>query len=141
MKEYWRIASKEMKNVRSLTGAALLAALSPVLGMMTITVNQYLEIGFTSLIHAMTGYLYGPVVACLTGGLADIIKFIIKPTGPFFPGFTLNEMILGFVYGLIFYKKEIKLPKVIGARMIVTFGINLVLTPLWLSIMYGNAYK
>ena len=76
-----------------------------------------------------------------TGGIADIIKFIIKPTGPFFPGFTLNEMILGFVYGLIFYKKEIKLPKVIGARMIVTFGINLVLTPLWLSIMYGNAYK
>ena len=79
MREYWREAAKEMKNVRSLTGAAFLAALSPVLGMMTINVNQYMQIGFTSLIHAMTGFLYGPVVACCVGGISDIIKFLIKP--------------------------------------------------------------
>ena len=141
MKEYWKNATKEVKNVRSITGAALLAAMSPVLGMLTINVNQYLQIGFTSLIHAMTGYLYGPVLACLTGGVADIIKYIIKPTGAFFPGFTLNEMIVGFVYGLFFYKRKITLPKTVAARMIMTFGINLTLTPIWLAIMYGNAFK
>ena len=36
---------------------------------------------------------------------------------------------------------NLDLPKTVGARLIVTIGINLTLTPLWLSIMYGNAYK
>lgn len=141
MKEYWQKASKEMRNVRSLTGAALLAALSPVLDLLTITVNQFLEISFTSLTHAMTGFLYGPVVAAVAGGMADIIKYLLKPTGAFFPGFTLNEILTGFIYGIIFYKKDVKLSRVIIARLVVTVGINLTLTPLWLSFMYGNAYK
>ncbi len=141
MKEYWRSAAKELKNVRSITGASLLMALGPVLSMMTIQVNQHMQIGFTSLVHAMTGYLYGPALAAVAGGAADILKYIIKPTGRFFPGFTLNEILVGFVYGCFFYKKEITWKKTIVARMIMTFGINLTLTPLWLSIMYGNAFK
>ncbi|MBQ8604492.1 MAG: folate family ECF transporter S component [Oscillospiraceae bacterium] len=141
MKEYWHKAVKEMHNVRSLTGAALLAALSPVLDLLTITVNQFLEISFTSLTHAMTGFLYGPVVGRTAGGLADIIKYLLKPTGAFFPGFTLNEILTGVIYGVMFYKKEVKFSRVIIARLIVTVGINLTLTPLWLSMMYGNAYK
>lgn len=141
MKEYWKQAAKEVKNIRSLTGAALLGALSPVLDLLTITINQFLKISFTSLTHAMCGYLYGPVMACFAGGVVDILKYIIKPTGPFFPGFTINEMLVGLIYGLFFYKKEIKLSKVIAARIIVTVGINLILTPLWLSILYGKAFQ
>ena len=77
----------------------------------------------------------------MSGGIADIIKYLLKPDGAFFPGFTLNEMLVGFIYGLFFYCRKIDLPKTVGARLIVTIGINLTLTPLWLSIMYGNAYK
>lgn len=141
MKLYWKDAFGELKKTSSITGAAFLASLSPVLGMFTIVVNKFLQIGFTSLVHAMTGYLYGPIMACVAGGLADLIKYLIRPTGPFFPGFTLNEMLVGFIYGAFFYKKEITLPRVIGARLVITFGINLILTPLWLAILYGNAYK
>ncbi len=141
MKEYWKQAMKETKKIRSLTGAALLAAMGPVMDMLTININQYLEISFTSLIHAITGYLYGPVLAAFTGGIADIVKYIFKPTGFFFPGFTLNEILVGFVYGIIFYKKQVTLPRSITARLVMTLGINLTLTPLWLSIMYGEAFK
>ena len=73
--------------------------------------------------------------------LADIIKYLLKPTGAFFPGFTLNEILTGLIYGIIFYRKDVKLSRVIIARIVVTVGINLTLTPLWLSFMYGNAYK
>lgn len=141
MKEYWRKAAKELKSVRSITGAALFAAMSPILALFTIQVNQFMTIGFTSLTHAMTGYFFGPLVAAMSGGIADVIKYILKPNGAFFPGFTLNEILVGFIYGLFFYGRKIDLPKTIGARLIVTIGINLTLTPLWLSIMYGNAYK
>ena len=141
MKEYWKSAARELRSVRSITGAALFAAMSPILALCTIQVNQFLQIGFTSLTHAMTGYFFGPLVACMSGGIADIIKYMLKPNGPFFPGFTINEMLVGFIYGLFFYKRKITLPKCITARFIVTVGINLTLTPLWLSFLYGNAFK
>ncbi|MBQ6850002.1 MAG: folate family ECF transporter S component [Oscillospiraceae bacterium] len=141
MKEYWKNAAKELKSVRAITGAALFAAMSPILALCTIQVNQFLQIGFTSLTHAMTGYFFGPLVACMSGGIADIIKYMLKPNGPFFPGFTINEMLVGFIYGMFFYKRKITLPKCITARFIVTVGINLTLTPLWLSFLYGNAFK
>lgn len=141
MKEYFKQAAREMKKTSSLTGAAIIEAMGPVLDLFTIVVNDFLQISFTSLTHAMTGYLYGPVVGCMAGGVADIIKYLIKPTGTFFPGFTLNEMLSGFIYGCFFYKKEIKLHRVITARICVVVTINLILIPLWLSIMYGNAYK
>ncbi len=60
MKEYWRKAAKELKSVRAITGAALFAAMSPILALFTIQVNQFMTIGFTSLTHAMTGYFFGP---------------------------------------------------------------------------------
>ena len=141
MKEYWKSAAKELKSVRSITGAAIFAAMSPILALFTIQVNQFLSIGFTSLTHAMTGYFFGPLVAAMSGGIADVIKYLLKPDGPFFPGFTLNEILVGFIYGLFFYKRKITLPKCISARLIVTVGINLTLTPLWLAMLYGNAYK
>ncbi len=140
LKTYWKSAAAEVKNIRSLTGAALVSAMGPILAMMTIIVNQYLQIGFSSLVHAVNGMMFGPVLAGLAGGVADIIKYIIKPTGPFFPGFTLNEILTGVIYGLFFYKRDIKLRDIIIARLLVTVGINLLLTPLWLSIMYGNAF-
>ena len=141
MKEYWKSAARELRSVRSITGAALFAAMSPILALCTIQVNQFLQIGFTSLTHAITGYFFGPLVACMSGGIADIIKYMLKPNGPFFPGFTINEMLVGFIYGLFFYKRKITLPRCITARFIVTVGINLTLTPLWLSFLYGNAFK
>ena len=42
MKEYLKNASKEMKNIHSLIGASLLGALNPILGMLTIHINQFL---------------------------------------------------------------------------------------------------
>ena len=141
MREYFKRAFREVKSAKSITGTALFGAMGPILDMLTITVNDFLKISFTSLTHAATGYIYGPVMGCLAGGIFDIVKYMIKPTGPFFPGFTLNEMFVGLIYGLFFYRQKITLPRVIGARFLVTFGINLTLTPLWLSIMYGNAFK
>ena len=80
MKEYLKNASKEMKNIHSLIGASLLGALNPILGMLTIHINQFLQIGFSSLTHAVTGYLYGPVLAMFAGGILDILKWILKET-------------------------------------------------------------
>ena len=42
------------------------------------------------------------------------------------------------IYGAFFYKKKITLPRVIAARACITVLINLILTSLWLNIMYQS---
>ena len=44
--------------------------------------------------------LFGPVVGGIMGGIGDILKFLIKPTGPYFFGYTLNAMLGPVIYGI-----------------------------------------
>jgi hypothetical protein len=69
-----------------------------------------------------------------------VLGYLVRPTGPFFPGFTLNAIINGVVYGLILYKKPLSMKRVVIARVINTVLISFLLNPLWLSMMYGKAF-
>ena len=55
-----------------------------------------------------------------------------------FPGFAVNEFLTGMIYGCFFYKKKITLLRVIIARACITVFINLILTSLWLNMMYQS---
>lgn len=129
---------KAMKSVHMLVLCALLVALNILLGFFTIKVGNLLEISFTSLAAAICAYCCGPFLGGIGGIAADLIKFMMRPTY-FFIGFTLNELLLGLIYGFAFYKKPITLKRVIITRAIVTIFINLTLTSLWLNIMYGSS--
>ncbi len=61
-----------------------------------------LRINFASIPIMLSGMILGPFAGFLTGAVADIINFIVKPGGPFFPGFTLVSALSGFLPGLIF---------------------------------------
>lgn len=133
-------SAKEMKKVSSLCGASLLTALNTAVEQFTIILSDFLQIGFSSVMAGVCGFYYGPVLSAFAGGCADIIKYLIHPVGAFFPGFTLSEIVLGFLYGVCFYKKEITLKRVIFARICNTIIINLLMTSLWLSMMYGKTF-
>lgn len=68
-----------------------------------------LRINFASVPIMLSGIILGPVMGICTGAAADIINFIVKPGGPFFPGFTLVSALSGMIPGIIFkyMKKEI----------------------------------
>ncbi|HRC80990.1 MAG TPA: folate family ECF transporter S component [Sedimentibacter sp.] len=61
-----------------------------------------LRINFANLPLMLSGMVLGPIAGFLTGAAADIINFIVKPGGPFFPGFTLASGLCGFIPGIIF---------------------------------------
>ena len=82
---------------------------------------------------------YGPVTAAVVGAGADIVAFFVKPNGFFFPGFTINAALSGFIYGVFLYKKQVTLKRVALAALTSTVVINLILTPIWLNMMYGTA--
>lgn len=139
--EMMRDAARELKNVRSLTGASMLSALNVLLHLLlTVVVSTTQVISVAFLATAASGLLYGPLLTGVIGVATDLIKYLLRPNGGFFPGFTFNEFVIGFLYGLILYKKPVTLARTLAARISVTVLVNLCLTPLWLSMMYGNVF-
>ena len=120
-------AAREVRRTASLAGAAMLAALSLVLNQFTIAVSQFLEIGFSFLAAGTCAFLYGPWLAGLMGIVTDVAGYFLRPNG-------------GFLYGCWLYKKPVSLWRTFCACLSAVLVINLVLTPLWLNIMYGNAF-
>lgn len=133
-------SAKEVKSIISLCSASILSAIKIIIGGFTIPIipNQ-LNIGFSHLVVALTGMYHGPVLAGLCGIVIDQIEFLLFPQGFYFPGFTLNAFLGGFISGLFFYQqKDITWKRVIIYRLTIVIIINLILTPLWINIMYGS---
>ena len=129
---------KELSNVKSLVGISLLTAINVACGAFEIQLTPMLKLGFASVFAGACGMFYGPLPAAFAGLIADHLKFLINPGGPYFIGFPINEFLIGFIYGCFFYKQKVSLKRTAAARFCVTVLINLILTPLWLNIMYQN---
>ena len=98
------------------------------------------------------------------GGLGDLIQFVIKPQGAYFPGWTLSAALAGFIYGLFFYGCNMKVAenfdsgnskekksflKLIDVKFLLrctlaltvdTLLVNVLLGTYWCSIMYGKGF-
>lgn len=133
-------SSKEIKKVTSLSGCAMLTAVKAVIAQFTISVSNILEIGFSGIVVGATAMYYGPVLSGITGVIADTIEYLLRPSGPYFPGFAINEFVIAFIYGIFFYQQKITLKKVILAELCVLLIVNMGLTPLWLHILYGKGF-
>jgi ECF transporter S component (folate family) len=130
----------EFRNVRTLTTAAMFAAISVVLGYFTIVLGDYIKIGFATVANQFVYLLFGPVVGTFFGGALDILKYLIKPTGPYFPGFTISAAIGGLIYGMILYQRPISLKRILIAELIVSIVCNMLLGTYWLTVMYGKGF-
>jgi Putative regulator of cell autolysis len=139
MNNYFKEATLEIKKTRTLTGAALATAFTVVIDFFRIVVTQSMEITFGFLGIVVAGMLYGPVVGGLVGAMADVIGYVLRPTGPFFFGFTFNNIVSGVIYGLFLYKKEQSLKRFAAALLTENIIVILILTPMWLNIMYGTS--
>ncbi len=140
MNTYFNEAFGEIKKVRTLTGAALMTAATVILDFFRIVITQTMEISFSFLGVALAAMMYGPMVGGIVGGIADILEYIIRPSGPFFIGFTINKIVTGVIFGLFLYKKKPSLGRLTAALLVENIIVILILTPMWLNIMYGTAF-
>lgn len=130
---------QEMKQTRSLVIMSLLLALGVVIGCFSIQLTESIKINVSFLTDELTGAMFGPVCGAVSGGLADLLKYVIHPTGPYFPGFTLSEALTAMIYGWFLHKDVLTLKRIIFANTTVTVFINLILNTLWLYLLYGNS--
>ncbi len=134
----YRDSYRELKKVRTITTAAMFMAVAVVLGYFTIEAGPYLKIGFVSVVNQFVYFMFGPVVGGFYGGVLDLIKYVIKPTGAFFPGFTLNAILAGIIYGTFLYQRPLTFKRTLAVHFIVIMVCNVFLNTVWLSMMSGK---
>ena len=119
----------------------MLLALQVVLGLVAaIPVGPSIRISFGYLALSSAGALLGPAVAPVNGALADVIVFLIRPTGPYFPGFTITGLVSGLIYGLMLYRRDVTLPRLLLTKLLIDVVCNLALNTLWIHMLYGKAF-
>lgn len=130
----------EKMSIRKLVQVGLLIALEIVLSRFLSISTPIVKIGFAFLPLVVTAMLFGPVYAGVAGGVSDFIGALLFPIGPYFPGFTLTNMLTGVVFGLLLYKKEKTWLRIGIAVAVTTVVLSLCLNTLWISVMYGKGF-
>ena len=140
LKKQFMDSFQELRDLKALVAAAMLLSIAVVLGFYRVQLTESIRIGFDFIAKESTSMLFGPVVGCMVAGLSDIISYIIKPVGAFFPGLTLSAMLASAIYGAILYKRPVSLWRIIAANSAVTVFVNKLLNTYWMTIMYGDAF-
>ncbi|MCQ2506769.1 MAG: folate family ECF transporter S component [Lachnospiraceae bacterium] len=157
---------KEFTHLENILILAMITALYVVLKVFAANLDISSRVSFTIMATTVAGMLFGPIPAMLVGTIGDILGFFMKPSGTFFPGFTLTEAIKGLVCGIMLYKmrkpyffrieavksedgnmSERKMPRFdyiflirVIVMMVIVAVINVLLNTYWLHILYGKAY-
>ena len=130
----------EFKNIKVLCAIGMLGALSIIINNFSIQIGEFLKIGFASECNVLVDCLFGPVAGAIFGAGMDLLKFLIKPTGPFFWGWTFSAALAGVIIGVGLYKKKVTYWRVFIVRLINSIVINVILGTYWLDVMYGKGF-
>ena len=135
-------------TTRDLCSMAMLVAITLILS----AISGYLRIGdaikfnISFISVYVGGALYGPIAGGVIAAMADIISFLMNPTGAFIPVFTVMEFVNGVFFGLLLYRgtdTERGLLKTIVLAFIcalLQFCVNMFWRTYELSAMYESPF-
>ena len=102
-------SAQMLKNPQSLAVCGMLLALRIVIGYfsnLTLAISPDIKIGFSFLPVAIAGILCGPVASGIIGALGDLFCFLLAPMGAYFPGWTINGLLVGLLYGIFLFESK-----------------------------------
>ena len=143
-KAYWIDAAAEMKDIKMLVITALMIALRIALKPFAIYIGPQMAIQTATLATALGAMIFGPVVAIPAAMISDTIGFMIFPTGDYFLPFMLTEIAGTMIYALCLYRAKPSATRVIIARFLICFAVNVVLQQFifaWQYTYMGNPEK
>ncbi len=130
----------QVKQVRNLVTIGLFIALGIILSFFTINLTPMLRINLKFLITGVVGMLFGPVAGAMYGAAADVLGYLIAPSGPYFVGFTVISIINGILTGYLFYQKELSWKRIILGRFLVVLVCQIILNTWCLSLLYSKFF-
>lgn len=143
-KAYWRDAAAELKDIKMLVITALMIALRIALKPFAIYIGPQMAIQTATLATALGAMIFGPVLAIPAAIISDTVGFMIFPTGDYFLPFMLTEIASTMFYALCLYRAKPTATRVIIARFLICFVVNVVLQQLifaWQYTYMGNPDK
>lgn len=146
-----------MRKSKKIILSGLLLSLYIILARFVSFKSQILVISFSFIPVIISACLLGPKYSMLIAGLGDFLGATLFPFGSYFVGFTIIELITGYLYGIFLYNDEKKenqtennshsfyKGKQLIFRLIVSSFINLIIigifiTGLMISKLYGQAF-
>ncbi len=146
-KEKGGVFFMDNSKIRRVSIAGFLIAVSIVLsrffaGDMVVGGLSILRISFGPVPIYISSLLLGPFYGSITGGVADALGYLVKPLGPYSPGFTINGILTGLMPALLarFYREKESWWRIFLIIAPVEIVTSLLLTPLWLSMLTGKAF-
>lgn len=136
-------SAQMLKNPQSLAVCGLLLALRIVIGYfsnLTLAVSPDIKIGFSFLPVAIAGILCGPVASGVIGALGDIFCFLLAPMGAYFPGWTVNGLLVGILYGVFLYESKHFIPSLVICEIVSGLFVEIALGSLWLYVQFSKAF-
>ena len=143
-RDYWRDAAAELKSIKMLVVTALMIALRIALKPFAIYIGPQMAIQTATLATALGAMIFGPVVAIPAAMISDTVGFMIFPTGDYFLPFMLTEIASTMIYALCLYRAKPTATRVIIARFLICFVVNVVMQQLifaWQYTYMGNPDK
>jgi ECF transporter S component (folate family) len=137
---YWKEAAGRLKSIRVLGACALLIALTIAITTLYIPLPNNLHVFFDYTPKALCAMVCGPAAALGVGFVMDILGFLARPMGAFFPGYTVTTMVAMLIYALGFYNQKITIPRIAITKLAVNVICNIGLNSLWNSILMGKAF-
>lgn len=131
---------REFHSPRAVTFCGVMCALAVILSAAaTINLGPYVKIGLSGLPNQAVDYLFGPAAGAVFSGALEVLKFMLRPDGLYFPGFTLSAVLSGMIYGFALYRRPLTFRRVLAAQVLVKIVVNLGCNTLWLVILYKKA--
>jgi len=137
---YWKQATARLKSPRVLAVSALLIALTIAITTLYIPLPNNLHVFFDYTPKALCAAVCGPVAALGVGFVMDILGFLARPMGAFFPGYTVTTMVTMLIYALGFYNQKMTVPRIAITKLLVNLICNVGLNSLWNSMLMGKAF-
>lgn len=124
-------------SVRNIVLMGLLIALNIVVSKFLSFGIWSVRISFTFVIVFFMSYWFGPLLGAIGAACADIVgTLIFGGLGGYFAGFTVSAFLGALVYGILFYKKDITLVRIIIAVLINIFLVDALMNTYWISLLY-----
>ena len=132
-----------LKKPQNLAVCGMLLALRILFGYfsnLTLAITPDIKIGLTFLPIAIAAMLCGPVAAGAIGALGDLICFLLVPMGAYFPGWTINGLLVGLLYGIFLFEAKHFIPSLVACEIVSGLFVEIALGSLWLYIQFSKAF-
>lgn len=134
-------------NLRLVVLLAIFVALDVIVGTFLTFGTNIVQVGFSFIVNTVIGAFAGSLWTGIAMGIGDVVSTLLFGHFGYFPGFTFSAIIVGIIYGLFFYKKQLAWNSwkdwlyVLIAVAVIMLVDTVFFNTLWVSILYHNPFS